>query len=136
MMRPVRARRGYLALVAVAVAAALLLLLGASAQSQAPVASIVPKDPYMFEAAGGGAPHIPIAAGDTVSFSQGGSTPHNLVFKDAQPTCVQTAGANSGAVPPLPNQATSTAWAGTCTFTAAGTYAFYCGFHGPNMNGS
>src|ERR1044072_6874953 len=136
MILPVSVRSGYLALVVVAVAGALLVLLGGSAQSQTPVASIVAKDPYMFETAAGGAPNVTIAAGGTVSFSQGGSNPHNVVFKDAQPTCVQTAGANSGAVPPLPNQATSTAWAGACTSPAAGTYAFYCGFPGPNMNGS
>ena len=128
MIRLVRVRRGYLALV-VAVVAGGGLLVGAPAQSQAPVASILAKD-NAFQSADGGAANITVAAGATVGFSQAGAHPHNVVFTGTQPSCVQTEGASSGSVPPLPSQPASAAWSGTCTFTAATTYAFSCALHG------
>ena len=124
-----------LALPLVALALAGALLVGGPAQSQTTV-GILATDPYAFKTLDGGPATVTVAAGSTVAFSQGGSLKHNVVFKTAQPTCTQTAGANSGAVPPLPHEASTDAWAGTCTFTSPGTYTFYCAFHGENMNGS
>ena len=74
---------------------------------------------------------VVIAPGGTVDFSYpSGGTSHNVVFSGAAPTsCTQTAGANSGAVPPLPATPTSAGWAGNCKFDAEGTYAFVCGLH-------
>ncbi len=69
------------------------------------------------------------------SYPSGFST-HNVVFTGAAPaSCTQTAGADSGAVPPLPATPTGQGWAGNCTFAAEGTFAFVCGFHA-TMRGS
>jgi plastocyanin len=78
-----------------------------------------------------------IAQGGTVSFSYSsgaapqGSTMHNVDFSSgpSTPTCTQTQGASSGAVPPLPHQPTAPDWAGSCTFASPGTYAFHCDLH-------
>lgn len=74
---------------------------------------------------------VVIAPGGTVDFSYpSGGTSHNVVFSGASPTsCTQTAGANSGAVPPLPATPTAAGWAGSCKFDMEGTYAFVCGLH-------
>jgi plastocyanin len=135
MMVAVRMRRRYLPLVAAAVAGGVLLV-GGSAQSQTQM-GIVAND-NEFNTFSGGAPTLTLpAGGGAVIFQQTGVNPHNVVFKNAQPaSCEQTSGPSSGAVPPLPNQPTAAAWLGTCTFTAPGTYTFYCAFHGEAMNGS
>jgi plastocyanin len=79
---------------------------------------------------------VTLAAGGTVTFSYpSGNSTHNVVFTDAQPSsCTQTAGPDTGPVPPLPARATAPGWAGTCTFTAPGRYAFACSIH-TNMTG-
>lgn len=126
-------RREQLALVAAAAFVGVLLV-GGSAQSQTPV-GIVATD-NQFRTFANGSPNVTIAAGGMVIFQQDGSNPHNVVFKTAPASCEQTGGKSSGPVPPLPNQASNDAWIGTCTFTAPGTYTFYCAFHGEGMNGS
>jgi plastocyanin len=76
-----------------------------------------------------------IAQGGTVTFSYpSGSSRHNVDFGSGpQPSsCTQTAGPNSGAVPPLPHVPTAPGWSGSCTFNNAGTYIFICDLH-PNM---
>jgi plastocyanin len=75
---------------------------------------------------------VTINAGETVTFAYptGGSV-HNVTFSGAAPTsCVQTAGTNVGAVPPLPSDPQGAGWSGQCTFNTAGTYAFVCNAHG------
>lgn len=80
---------------------------------------------------------VTIAPGGTVNFSYpSGGTIHNVVFSGASPTsCTQTAGPNSGPVPPLPANPSGPGWAGNCKFDAEGTFAFVCGFHA-GMKGS
>jgi len=79
-----------------------------------------------------------IAAGGTVTFdySSGGSS-HNADFAGgpAPTSCTQTAGANSGPVPPLPATPTPAGWSGDCRFDAPGTYAFHCDQHPYQMQG-
>jgi plastocyanin len=73
-----------------------------------------------------------VAAGGTVTFGYPtGGSDHNADFGSGpQPSsCTQTAGASSGAVPPLPAQPTAPGWSGTCTFATAGTYTFHCDMH-------
>jgi plastocyanin len=129
----VRLNRGYLAVVAAAAVGGVLLA-GGPAQSQSTV-GIVATD-NEFRTFAGGTPTLTIAAGGTVVFQEDGSNPHNVVFKTAPASCEQTAGPSSGPVPPLPNQPSNAEWIGTCTFTAPGTYTFYCALHGTAMNGS
>lgn len=75
---------------------------------------------------------VTITAGESVVFAypSGGSV-HNVDFVDAQPSsCTQTAGVNSGAVPPLPGAPGAKGWTGTCHFDTPGTYTFACDAHG------
>ena len=116
------------------------LALGGQAQSQTPAtASIVAAEGVAFTTPSGGLPNVTITAGGTVAFSHAaGPFAHNVRFTGAQPaSCVQTVFASaSGPVPPLPSAADSGAWAGSCTFAAAGTYTFNCALHGNAMTGS
>jgi plastocyanin len=85
-----------------------------------------------WQANGGPGNSATIAPGGTVTFSYpSGFSQHNADFgSGSQPTsCTQTAGANSGAVPPLPHTFTSPGWSGTCTFNTPGTYTFHCDLH-------
>lgn len=73
-----------------------------------------------------------IAVGGTVAFRYpSGMSIHNARFTgSSSPTsCTQTAGTNSGAVPPLPAVPTSPVWSGTCRFDTPGTYTFVCDQH-------
>jgi plastocyanin len=111
------------------------LAVGASPPSHASFTAV---DPYSWQASGGGN-QVTIAQGGTVSFGYpSGGTQHNADFyTSAQPSsCTQTAGPNSGSVPPLPHSPTSPGWAGTCTFNTPGTYRFYCGAHLTLMPGT
>ncbi len=111
------------------------LSIGGPASGQVPVASIVASD-FAFNTAAGAPADITVAAGDKVTFSYpAGSSFHNVAFKDAQPTCTQTAPATAGAVPPLPSNPAGPGWTGECTFTSPATYAFYCVLH-PGMTGA
>lgn len=85
---------------------------------------------------GSGPNTVTVAAGAVVTISYpSGASSHNAVFTSAQPTCTQTAGTDSGSVPPLPHTPQGAGWSGTCTFTEPGTYGFVCGLH-RGMGGS
>jgi len=75
---------------------------------------------------------VTITAGESVVFAYPtGGNSHNVDFTEALPTsCMQTAGANSGPVPPLPAAPSSPGWTGTCRFDTPGTYVFVCTAHG------
>jgi plastocyanin len=74
---------------------------------------------------------VTIAAGGSVVFAYPtGGNAHNVDFSDVQPSaCTQTAGANTGAVPPLPALPGGQGWIGTCRFDKPGTYSFTCDAH-------
>ena len=74
---------------------------------------------------------VEIAPGGTVSFAYPtGSQSHNVHFDAAQPSsCTQSTGILITAGPPLPAFAQPAGWSGECTFTAAGTYTFFCDAH-------
>lgn len=80
---------------------------------------------------------VVVAPGGTVDFAYpDGANQHNVVFTGPAPTsCTQTAGPNSGPVPPLPAVPTGDGWAGSCKFDLEATYPFVCGLHG-TMKGS
>jgi plastocyanin len=84
-----------------------------------------------FWTASGGGSTVNIATGGTVTFSYpSGFTSHNADFSSGTPSsCTQTAGTNSGAVPPLPHDPASQGWSGSCTFNQPGTYQFHCDLH-------
>jgi plastocyanin len=72
-----------------------------------------------------------VATGGAVKITNPSEVPHGVrwVSGPSTPTCssgVPVAGATT---------AFATKWSGTCTFTQAGTYTFYCTVHGAEMTG-
>lgn len=130
------------------VIAALAVLLGSgtgvgvsavSSAADAPpsTASFTAAD-FVWNVTGSTGNQATIAPGGTVTFSYPtGASHHNADFTGGpSPTgCTQSAGVDSGAVPPLPNQPAPPGWSGTCTFDTPGTYAFHCDMH-PFMTGT
>ncbi len=86
-----------------------------------------------------GATEVTIAVGGTVAFGYpSGRIAHNADFDGgpAPSSCTQTAGANSGPVPPLPANPTAAGWTGECRFASPGRYAFHCDLHPTLMRGT
>ena len=92
---------------------------------------------FAWEANGAPGTQAAIAPGGSVSFSYpSGMSSHNAHFDGSQPSsCTQTAGTDSGSVPPLPHTPTGPGWSGNCTFNDPGTYSFHCDLH-PFMTGT
>ncbi|MDX6708627.1 MAG: hypothetical protein QOI48_4473 [Solirubrobacteraceae bacterium] len=110
-------------------------LIGAPAHSQTPAASVVASGTANTFSPSS----VTIATGGTVEFTYptGPATKlHNVSFTNMQPAlCELTAGPTPGPGTPLPKTPAAAPWAGTCTFAAAGTYAFVCVKHA-GMTGS
>lgn len=118
--------------------AAVLVLAPASAVAEAPPPSgAIDAVDLAFVNPATGQNKVVIAPGGTVDFAYpSGGTTHNVAFAGAAPSaCTQTAGTDSGAVPPLPAVPTAAGWAGNCRFDAEGTFGFVCQLHG-SMHGS
>ncbi|MFZ1155173.1 MAG: plastocyanin/azurin family copper-binding protein [Solirubrobacteraceae bacterium] len=77
---------------------------------------------------------VSVGAGGVVTFSNSSEVPHGVEWRSAlKPTCEEGA----GKVPVGTTAAASaTKWSGSCTFSQAGTYTFYCTVHGPEMTGT
>jgi plastocyanin len=108
-------------------------LIGGPAHSQTPAASVVASGTANTFSPSS----VTIATGGTVDFTYPtGTRLHNVSFTNMQPAlCQLTAGPTPGPGTPLPTTPAPAPWAGTCTFAAAGTYAFVCDRH-PGMTGS
>lgn len=113
--------------------AALLGLVGAIATAfsvtQAAAPSIIAVDPYSWQAEGASPAAVTIMAGGEVKFSYPSGASRHFPVLHAGPT---------GASLSCPNVPTTEAtagpgWAGSCTFSKAGTYTIYCGVHGSLM---
>ena len=132
-----RARHLSLSLVALAAGMAVALAVTAVApvDAAAPQTASITAVDFAWEAASGDT--ATIAAGGTVTFSYpSGGAPTTWSSPGTSPTsCTQTAGPDTGPVPPLPAGPTGEGWSGTCRFNAPGTYTFMCGMH-PSMTGS
>lgn len=113
--------------------AALVVLVPATAVAEAPpLTGTINAVDTAWRNPANGQSKVVIAPGGTVGFSYpSGASSHNVVFTGPAPTsCEQTAGTNSGAVPPLPANPAGPGWAGNCKFDAEATYTFVCGLHG------
>jgi plastocyanin len=77
-------------------------------------------------------PQTMTIAGGTVTIRNSTAVAHGVewVGGPAKPEC--SSGVPVGTTP----AASGTQWSGTCTFTKAGTYTFYCTVHGPEMTGT
>jgi plastocyanin len=74
---------------------------------------------------------VPIVAGGAVQFSTGSTTqPHGIVWKSgpSTPSCATGVPVGEGHF--------ATGWSGSCTFAQAGTYRYYCSYHGESMSGT
>jgi plastocyanin len=102
------------------------------AGAQAPGASVTAAD-YSFSGGDGTTPAaLTVGAGATVTFSYpAGSSRHDVHFSGAAPdACTGSSGQVGGAPTPA-----GPGWSATCSFTAPGTYAFFCDVH-PGMTGT
>jgi plastocyanin len=70
-----------------------------------------------------------VTAGGAITIRNSSTTPHGVewVGGPVKPEC--SSGVPVGTTP----TASGTQWSGTCTFSQAGTYTFYCTVHGPEM---
>lgn len=72
---------------------------------------------------------VTVASGGTVSFQDSsGSVPHGVVWETGNP---ETPACNG-----VPIDEGQTSWKGSCSFTKAGTYRYYCSVHGMAMSGT
>jgi plastocyanin len=75
---------------------------------------------------------VPVSEGGAVTISNPTGVPHGVewVGGPATPSC-------TGNIPIGKGPSVSGGnWSGTCTFSKAGTYTFYCTVHGPEMTGT
>ncbi len=77
---------------------------------------------------------VSVMANGAVTFRNSTEVPHGIEWRSSlKPTCEE----GTGKVPVGTSPAASgTKWSGTCTFSQAGTYTFYCTVHGPEMTGT
>jgi plastocyanin len=72
---------------------------------------------------------VTVAGGATVSFQNtSGSVPHGVVWETGNPETPACSG--------VPIDEGQTNWKGSCTFTKAGVYRYYCSVHGMAMSGT
>jgi plastocyanin len=129
-----------LLIAALAAGAAAAIVLPAMAPGDAPptTASFTAQD-FAWNATGGTTHSVTIAEGGTVDFGYpSGASSHNADFSGgpAPSSCTQTAGVDSGPVPPLPAVPTASGWSGSCRFDVPGTYRFHCDLHPTLMTGT
>lgn len=73
---------------------------------------------------------VTVVPGGSVSFSNPTAVPHGIQWKEG-PGGTKPACAGS-----VPVEASGTSWSGTCTFTQAGVYTYWCTVHGAAMAGT
>lgn len=133
-----RAAAAAIALVAGAIAAVSVPALAPGDAAPPATGSFTAQD-IAWDATGTTSHVVTIAVGGTVTFGYpSGVSFHNADFSDgpAPTSCAQTAGADSGPVPPLPAVPTAPGWSGSCRFDAPGTYRFHCDLHLARMQGT
>ena len=127
----VRLRRRYVLLVALlGVATAVLPAIASSETS--PTVEAVNEGGLYGEIHRWSPTQTAVMANGVVTFSNPTEVPHGVewVGGPAKPSC------DSGVPVGTTESASGTKWSGTCTFTQAGTYTFYCTVHHANMSGT
>ncbi len=113
--------------------AALALPAQAISETTAPAPSVTAENAGLYEHHWNPS-SVGVGAGASVQFSNPTAVPHGIRWiatpGGANPACaagVPVAGGTSSS---------GTGWSGSCTFTAAGTYTYYCTVHGAAMSGT
>lgn len=128
-----RLRRHYVLLVALLGAATAVLPAIASSETSPTVEAVnQPGGIYSEEKHAWSPPQTTVMAGGVVTFSNPGTIPHGVewVGGPAKPTC------SSGVPVGTTESVSASKWSGTCSFTQAGTYTFYCTVHHAEMTGT
>jgi plastocyanin len=74
---------------------------------------------------------VTVAAGGSVNFANSSGLLHGIHW-DSGPSTPSCNGVPlDGATPSF-----SSSWSGSCSFSTAGTYRYYCSYHGPSMSGT
>lgn len=130
-MAIVRLRRGLVFLLAAALGAAVVVLPAvASSEASPTVEAVNSPGPYgeQHHAWSLTPPLITVNPGAVVTFADNSATvPHGVVWSGG-PETPKCAG--------VPVGSAMTSWSGTCTFSVAGTYTFYCYVHPAEMKGT
>lgn len=101
------------------------------AGAQSPGAHVTAAD-YLFNGDGTTPAALTVAPGTPVTFAYpAGYSQHDVHFSGAAPDACTGSSAQVGAAP----TPAGPGWSATCTFTAPGTYAFFCDVH-PGMTGT
>jgi plastocyanin len=127
-----RTRRGTLAVLAAVLGAGVVALPALAGSETAPAIEAVNVGGGIYGEEHHWSPaSATIAPGASITVSNAGEVPHGIhwIAPPSTPTC--TAGVPVGTTP----GASGTKWSGSCTFTTAGTYRFYCTVHGAAMSG-
>jgi plastocyanin len=75
---------------------------------------------------------VSVATGGSVTLRNSTTVPHGVRWVSGPATPVCDAGVPVGTT----TAASGVEWSGSCTFSQAGTYTFYCTVHGPEMTGT
>lgn len=87
---------------------------------------------YEYESHSWQPSQVAVMAGGAVTFSNPSAIRHGIHWISAPSTPTCSAGVPVG----TDETAAGTKWSGTCTFSAPGTYTYYCTVHGPEMTGT
>jgi plastocyanin len=132
--------RAVVLLVAVAAAAGITATLaqGDDPPSTAAFRTVDGPNVFQLTAGSGTSTSASIVTGGSVTFSNASVEMHDVDFSTPPQgglSCQQTAGGSAPTALRFPDSPTAGTWAGTCTFTRAGTYSFACDEH-PGMTGT
>jgi plastocyanin len=93
---------------------------------------------FQLTAGSGSSTSASVVTGGSVTFTNSSVEMHDVDFSTPPQgglSCQQTAGGSAATALRFPDSPTAGTWAGTCTFTRAGTYSFACDEH-PGMTGT
>jgi plastocyanin len=126
-------RKGMLVAALVALGGSAVILPAVAGSEASPTVTAVNSTGIYVEQVHSWSPsRVSVGEGGSVTFSNPTTVPHGVdwISSPATPVC-------SGGVPVGTSEAASgTEWSGSCTFTAPGTYTFYCTVHKAAMSGT
>jgi plastocyanin len=126
-------RRGLLAMTVLVLGALAVILPSVAGSETSPSITAVNGTGIYAEQTHSWSPsHLAIGEGASVTLSNPTAVPHGVRWVSSPTTPVCSAGVPVG----TSEAASGTEWNGTCTFSQAGSYVFYCTVHGAAMSGT